>query len=141
MRKKLISVLLVMGMTLSMLAGCGGGDSASETAEETEAAAETSDDFDLLIGVSIRSLDNEYFVFVQEGIEAFAEQLREETGMKVEVQTLLCEYSNDQQINDIKTLIARGGDKCILYVDPNDTTICGSIAEICEEAGVYWGTT
>lgn len=96
----------------------------------------------LLIGVSIRSLDNEYFVFVVDGINAFAEQLRKaRPDLNVEVQVLLCEYSNDQQINDINALIAKGGKNTIIYCDPNDTSICATIAEICEEAGVYWGTT
>ncbi len=155
MKKKLISLLLCAVLMLSVLAGCGSGNTAStgettaggtKAEEKTESTTETatdtksSDDFDLLIGVSIRSLDNEYYVFVSQGIEAFAEQLREETGMKVEVQTLLCEYSNDQQINDIKSLISKGGDRCIIYVDPNDTSICGTIAELCEEAGIYWGS-
>lgn len=160
MRNKLIGLLLCGALLSSSLMGCTDKKTTSadepaattaaqenvqeetkeESAGETAAADNSSGDFDFLIGVSIRSLDNEYFVSVCQGIEAFAQQLREETGMKVEVQTLLCEYSNDKQINDIKSLIAKGGDRCVLYIDPNDASICGTIAELCEKSGVYWGS-
>lgn len=158
MKKNLIGLLLCGVLLSSSVMGCSNqkttpaGDTNTtaqaqsnaqeEKAEEPLTSAENaSEDFDLLIGVSIRSLDNEYFVSVCQGIEAFAQQLREETGMNVEVQTLLCEYSNDKQINDIKSLIAKGKDRCILYIDPNDASICGTIAELCEKSEVYWGST
>ncbi|WP_343248662.1 sugar ABC transporter substrate-binding protein [Diplocloster hominis] len=114
----------------------------TDTQESTEVTQGKEVDDKLLIGVSIRSLDNPYFVSVVDGINMFADQLKEKIGEdNVEVQVSLCEYSDDQQVNDIKAMIAKGGKNTIIYCDPNDAPVAASIAEICEEAGVYWGTT
>lgn len=123
--KKILALICTLVLALSLVG--------------TLALAE--EDNNLLIGVDVRSLDNEYFVFVVDGINAFADRLRaERPDLNVEVQVLLSEYSNEQELSNIKTLIAKGGKNTIIYCDPNETTMCAAIAEVCEEAGVYWGT-
>lgn len=125
------NVMALMAASMLGVTGILGGISACAQEDDT-----------LLIGVSIRSLDNPYFVSVVDGVNMFADQLREVLGEdKVEVQVSLCEYSDEQQVNDIKALIAKGGKNTIIYCDPNDAPVTASIAEICEEAGVYWGST
>lgn len=120
-----------------------------DTAEEmTDAAEKTADGAEgwpayedtIYIGVSIRSLTNPYHVNVSEGAKLLASDLTE-AGYNVEVTVMECNGSDDQQINDIKGLIAKGGQNTVLYVDPNNSSLARSIADICEEAGVYWGAT
>jgi len=89
----------------------------------------------LLVGVSVRSLGNPYHLSVTEGAQMFVDSLPEGSA---ELQILTCEGSDEKQINDIKALIARGGKNTILYVDPNQSPNCAAIAQICEDAGVYW---
>ncbi len=91
----------------------------------------------LTIGVSMRSTSSEYHMQYVAGAQAFADSLPEGTAV---VQMLPCESSDDKQINDIKALIASKGDNVILFVDPNNAPNITAIAEICEDAGVYWSS-
>jgi len=88
-------------------------------------------------GMAIRTLSNPYYLQVKEGGEMFVESQPKGT---MKLQMLISEGSDDKQINDVKALIARGGKNTILYVDPNQAPDAAAIAEICEEAGVYWCT-
>lgn len=87
------------------------------------------------MGVALRSLSNPYHASVVDGAKMFADSLPAGTA---EVQALLCEGSDEKQINDIKALLAAHGKNTILYVDPNQAPDAAEVAEICEEAGVYW---
>lgn len=89
----------------------------------------------LTIAVSMRSTTSEYHMQYVAGAELFAASLPEGTA---EVQMLPCEGNDDKQINDINALIASKGDNMILFVDANNAPNITSIAEACEEAGVYW---
>jgi ABC-type sugar transport system substrate-binding protein len=93
----------------------------------------------IYLGVAIRSLSNPYHVAVKEGAEKLAEDLKA-NGYDVEVNVLLCEGSDDRQVSDIKALIARGGKNTVFYVDPNNAPNSAVIADICDDAGVYWAS-
>lgn len=89
----------------------------------------------LTVAVSIRSMSSEYHMQYVAGAEAFIKSLPAGTA---ELQILPCEANDDKQINDIKALIASKGQNVILFVDPNNAPNVTAIAEICEDAGVYW---
>lgn len=144
--------MLTAALCVSALAGCGSKSEeaaapASDAATEAPAAAaeaETGgDDAEapaasgdkLTVAVSIRSMSSEYHMQYVAGAQAFVDSLPEGTA---EVQVLPCDSNDDKQINDIKALIASKGDNMILFVDPNNAPNITSIAELCEEAGVYW---
>lgn len=152
MKKRLVSMMLTAALCVGTLAGCGSKSEeaaapASDAATEAPAAAaeaETGgDDAEapaasgdkLTVAVSIRSMSSEYHMQYVAGAQAFVDSLPEGTA---EVQVLPCDSNDDKQINDIKALIASKGDNMILFVDPNNAPNITSIAELCEEAGVYW---
>lgn len=93
----------------------------------------------IYLGISVRTLSNPYLVKVKEGAEQLAQDLIA-AGYDVEVSTLLCEGSDEKQVSDIKAFIARGGKNAVLYVDPNNSPTTAVIADICEEANVYWAS-
>lgn len=140
--------MLTAAICVSSLAGCGSKpqettapapDAATEApAAETggdDAEAPTASGDKLTVAVSIRSMSSEYHMQYVAGAQAFIDSLPEGTA---ELQVLPCESNDDKQINDIKALIASKGDNMILFVDPNNAPNITSIAELCEEAGVYW---
>lgn len=154
MKKKVISILLATTLLASVFAGCASkADSEAEATDTTEASEDTPEaeavaedgawpafDGTLYIGVSIRSLANPYHANVVQGAQLLAEDL-EAAGYKTEVTVMECDGNDDQQINDIKGLIAKGGSNTVLYVDPNNASLTRTIAEVCEDAGVYWSAT
>lgn len=87
------------------------------------------------IAVSIRSMSSEYHTQYMAGAEAFLKTLPPGTA---EIQVLPCESNDDKQINDIKALAASKGKNAILFVDPNNAPNITAIAEVCEDAGIYW---
>ena len=148
MKKRLVSIMLTAAICVSSLAGCGSKPQettapAPDAATEAPAAETGGDDSEapaasgdkLTVAVSIRSMSSEYHMQYVAGAQAFIDSLPEGTA---ELQVLPCESNDDKQINDIKALIASKGDNMILFVDPNNAPNITSIAELCEEAGVYW---
>jgi ABC-type sugar transport system substrate-binding protein len=88
----------------------------------------------------IRDLANPYYVQVQKGAELF---LNDAVGEgNYELTMYESGGSDEKQINDAKAFLARVEDgNGILYVDPNNAPNAAVIADLCEEAGVYWNTT
>ena len=117
--KKIIALCLVI-MTVTGFAFANGQGDANEP---------------LTVAVSMRSTSSEYHMQYVAGAKAFVASLPEGTAV---VQMLPCEANDDKQINDIKALIASKGNNVILFVDPNNAPNITAIAEICEDAGVFW---
>ena len=113
----LAAVLLVVG-GIAVLVGCGPAKPQK-----------------VYMGVAIRTLANPYHASVLDGAKMFAASL---PAGKAEVQGLLCEGSDEKQINDIKAFVAAHGKNTILYLDANQAPDAAEVARICEEAGVYW---
>ena len=90
----------------------------------------------LYVGISIRSLTNPYQVTEIEGAQMFVDYLNS-IGQQCELQTLVCDSSDEKQANDVKAFIAKSEGNAILYLDPNDAAITPTIADLCEDAGVY----
>ncbi len=84
---------------------------------------------------AIHSTDNEYWNQEAEGVKLFAKSL---PAGAADVQVLTCDSDDEKQINGIKAFIASHGQDALIYVDPSNAPNTALIAEICEEAGVYW---
>ncbi len=128
MKKNLILILVMLLLIAAVFTGCG----SDEVADGEEVQEK------VYIGLAVRSLTNPYYVQLIEGAEMFINSLPEGAA---ELQVLTSEGSDEKQINDIKALIAKGGQNTIIYLDPNNAPNAAVVAEICEEAGVYWSTT
>jgi ribose transport system substrate-binding protein len=87
------------------------------------------------IGMAIHGTDNEYWNQEAEGGKLFAASLPAGTA---DVQVLTCDGDDAKQLNGIKALIAAKGKDVIFYVDPSNAPNTAAIAEVCEEAQVYW---
>lgn len=87
------------------------------------------------LGVAIHSTDNEYWNQQAEGCKLFAASLPEGA---MEVQILTCDGDDEKQLNGIKAFIASHGRDAMIYVDPSNAPNTAAIAEVCEDAGVYW---
>lgn len=135
--KKMLAAVLVIAMTMCMLIGCK-GESSGESGGDEKAAA-SSEEKTLTIGISVRNIENPYYIQVKEGVEKFCEYIEEkEQNIKFDIQFVACDSSDEQQISDVQSIIARGGKDTIIYIDPNNASVCSSVAKICEDNEVYW---
>lgn len=91
----------------------------------------------IMVGVALHSTDNAYWNEEAEGARLFVESLPEGTA---QVQVLTCDGDDARQLNGIKAFIAANAPNCIIYVDPSNAPNTAAIAEVCEEAGVYWSS-
>ena len=89
----------------------------------------------LTVAMSIRSLTSDYHMQYVAGAQAFIDTLPKGTA---EIKILSCEANDNKQITDIIELIKEKGDNIILFIDPNNARNLVDIANICENAGVYW---
>lgn len=87
------------------------------------------------LGICIHSTDNEIWNQMAEGAAMFAASL---SPGAAEVQILSCYGDEERQISGIKAFIASHGQDAMLFVDPANAPNTAVIAELCEEAGVYW---
>lgn len=87
------------------------------------------------LGCAIHSTDNEYWNQQAEGTKLFAASL---PAGAMEVQVLTCDGDDEKQLNGIKAFIASHGKNAMIYVDPSNAPNTAALAEICEDAGVYW---
>ncbi len=128
--KKFMAMLITVAMLVTAMAGCGSGGSGS-TADGQAAGVKK-----VLIGLSVRGLENPYYVELVDSIKEFS-------AANPGTEVVVMEHKSDEQkqVNDIKSFLARGGKDCVLYVDPQSATINAEIAQLCEDAGVYWTST
>lgn len=109
-----------------LLSGCGsatleGDNTGSETVEEKDAK-------ELVVGVSLSTLNNPFFISVKEGIV----ELAEEKGSEVKV--LDAQDDTSKQSNDIDDLIQQGVD--ILLINPVDSAAVSPAVEAANGAGI-----
>lgn len=141
MFKRIASCFFAALMALS-LASCGksssnstGSAADSPSTVESVVAAAAANGEKVYLGMAIHSTDNEYWLQEAEGGKLFASTLPEGS---IEVQVLTCDGEDEKQLSGIKAFIASHGKNSILYVDPSNAPNTAAIAEVCEEAGVYW---
>ena len=119
----------LLGLTaasLLLLAGCGGatleGDNAESVAVEEKEASE------LVVGASISTLNNPFFVSLEAGITGLAE----ENGTKI----ISVDAQDDtaKQTNDVDDLIQQGVD--VLLINPVDSAAIAPAVEAANSAGI-----
>lgn len=116
--KRTLAALLTLVMMFTLAASVG---SASE-------------DDKIYVGISIGSLESEYWASLAKGAELFVESLPEGKAEAVVMTSL----EPDQQVANIESFITTYGNKGVLFIDPRNLAITVTIAEMCEEAGVYF---
>ena len=96
MKKKLLAMTLASAMCVGMLAGCGGGSSASTDSGDSGASS-SGDAYNISV---IVKLTDGHFNKVMAGAKAYAD---EHDNVKVDIQSPTSATSYDEQVNMIET--------------------------------------
>lgn len=120
MFKKLLTILLVLVLSLSAFAACGG----SEGEGGTDAGAEDG----TVIGFAVSTLSNDFFVMMKDAGDAKAAELG------ITLTTLDAQDSSETQATQVEDFISQGVDLIIL--NPVDSDAIGTSVEACNEAGI-----
>ena len=97
MKKKLLAMTLASAMCVGMLAGCGGGSSASTDGGDSGAGSGSGDAYNISV---IVKLTDGHFNKVMAGAKAYAD---EHDNVKVDIQSPTSATSYDEQVNMIET--------------------------------------
>lgn len=140
MKKKLVSMLLAATMVFTMVA-CGTGEKEEAPAEDAVVEAEKEDEVeeeaeaeapaeesDITIGFSVYDLSNEYFQYMQDGIEEQAAT----AGVTVEYHDQ--KSDENELVTGCQNLIDKGVDA--LVVSPCKPEVMGNIVDSAHEAGI-----
>lgn len=116
MKKKVLSVILLMAMVATMLFGCGSKEDTADEGGDADASTPK-------IGITIQSLKNDYWA----GVMGKLEEVLKEAGWEY---TLIdCEDNAATQVSQIENFITDGCD--FIMVHPSDAA---SVEGICGEA-------
>ncbi|MFV0529458.1 MAG: sugar ABC transporter substrate-binding protein [Lachnospiraceae bacterium] len=131
MKKKVLSVLLVLAMSFS-LAACGSsGSSTDSSATDAAATDESTDDTtttEIKVGFVVKSLADQYWILMQAGATAAAE----ENGVNLTFIAPNSESDVAKQVENIETLTADGVD--VLCIAPsNDETVLPALEQAVSE--------
>lgn len=149
--KKTLAILAAVCL-LACLCACGGTPAPSSAAPAPQSAqpadAQAGDhgasseklNTKLFVGCSVRSFSNPYMVTISEGCEQFCAYL-DSLGQEYEYEVMLNESSTDTQVEQVKAFLAKSNGNAILFCDPNEAAVCGTIAEMVTDAGAYMCTT
>lgn len=118
--------LLGLAMAAFVLTGCGAAtlEGENDTVEEVT----EKDASELVVGVSISTLNNPFFVSLEEGIT----KLADENG--TEIKSLDAQNDTAKQSNDIDDLIQQGVD--ILLINPVDSSAITPAVEAANASGI-----
>ncbi|MBM6615161.1 D-ribose ABC transporter substrate-binding protein [Desemzia sp. RIT804] len=122
--KKLVS-FFVAGLLL--VSGCGAATLEGENTN-TDTAVEEKDASELVVGVSVSTLSNPFFVSLEEGIQNLADE------NDTEIRAVDAQDDSAKQINDIDDLIQQGVD--ILLINPVDSSAITPAVESANTAGI-----
>jgi ribose transport system substrate-binding protein len=120
MRKSILlgAGLLLLSLVLVAPLFAGGGKEAGPTT----------------LAISIRTLSNPYQNNYKVGAEAYGKVV----GLPVDV--LTTEANSQKGLTDIKAEVAKTGGNVVFFIDPNQETDDVAIAQILDQAGVYFLT-
>lgn len=95
----------------------------------------------IIAGVFIRSLTNPYEVELVEGANMFADFFNER-GYNIEIQVYPCDSSDEKQISDLEAFVINEEENTdkIVFMITNTDPLMAEVAEICEDAEVYWAS-
>ncbi len=128
MKKRLLSMILVLAMAASMLMGCTTGTESSDGgSEKTEEKAEKKDGEGYTIGCTVYYM-TEFITLMVDGMEEKAKELG--------CDLVMLDAQNDaqNQITQVENLIAQKVD--IIVVAAVDSDAIVPAIEMCEEAGI-----
>ena len=138
-RRELKTLFLVLTLTGTLLLpGCGSpastssstdtGSSVETQSSKTESASESTGNKKLVVGVSMNTLANPFFVDVKEGVEKAASEL--------DIELYITDAQDDAtiQMKDIENLITKKPD--IIIIDTCDSDAIVSSVEDCNQAGI-----
>ncbi|QKS72545.1 ribose ABC transporter substrate-binding protein RbsB [Paenalkalicoccus suaedae] len=133
MKKVLVWVMFaVVGMFLLACSteAPGSGGNANEDTDNTSnnAAGNDSGDADYTVGFSISTLNNPFFVTLQEGAEAKAEELG------IEIIMVDAQDDDAKQVNDVEDLIQQGVD--VILINPTDSSSVVTAVSSANDAGI-----
>lgn len=131
MKKKVISVLLTMGLVASMLAGCGSSEATTGSGNEsgTEAAkTDSSGSGSIEVGIVLPTKDEPRWLQDQ----AQFEKLLGDAGFTSQV--LFSQGSSATEKTNVETLISKGIK--VLVICPQDATAAAAAVEEAKDAGV-----
>lgn len=100
----------------------------------TGCSKKSAGDNKVYIGVSIASLENEYWASLAKGAELFAQSLPEGAAEVV----VMTASEPDKQLSNIDAFITKYGENGIMFIDPMSGAVTPTIAARCEEAKVYY---
>lgn len=125
MKKKSLSILSILMVTVLVLIGCGAKE---ETAEPDTSNEKASEESGMVFGFTTITNSNEFMVTIQKGIEDKCEEL----GIEV-----ICndpDMDANKQISQVESFIAQGVDAIIM--DPCDADASSPAITKAQEAGI-----
>lgn len=126
MKKRVLSLLLTMGLAASMLIGCGGnGDGSTQTGSNGGSKGGSSD---IEVGIVLPTKDEPRWLQDQ----AQFEKLLGDAGFTSQV--LFSQGSSATEKTNVETLISKGID--VLVICPQDATAAAAAVEEAKKAGV-----
>ena len=136
--KKAIALLLALMMTLCLFAGCGNdastpADDGSTPADDTSTPADDTsapDNSDITIGFIPMNLNNEFYVYMENGARKAAEEL----GVNITVQGSMSGSDVASQLEFIENMIASGVSAIVISPAGSDGLTTG--LQKCQEAGI-----
>lgn len=136
MKKRLLCMVLCVGLVLSMMCGCGLADSSApkEQTQPTKAEGDSekttgeSEEEKIKIGITLYSLKNEFTVRIANAAEVKANELG------IELVVYDGNYDPSTQISQVETMISDGCDGIIL--NPQDAQACAPCVDKAVEAGI-----
>lgn len=132
--KKLLAVLMALVMVMGLCTACANGKDSGK--DDLQKKLDTT----LYVGCSVRMFSNPYMVTINDGCELFCKYL-DSIGQKYVYEVMLNEGSSDTQINQISAFLAKANGNAILFCDPNEAAVCGTIAEMVTDANAFMCTT
>lgn len=141
MRTKTFKTAIILVALICLLSSVWGCVAEQQTttpaAEQTENEAPKQKK--VIAALLNRTLGNAYEVKLAEGVQYFAD-FYNARGANIEVQITPCDSNNEKQINDLKALCAKKDENTdVIFVTMvNEDPLVAEVAEIAEEAGVYW---
>ncbi|MCL2865753.1 MAG: sugar ABC transporter substrate-binding protein [Lachnospiraceae bacterium] len=164
--KKFVAAALAVTMGLLVLVGCT--ETMADVEQEAQETQETQEDADevvvadvdydwanftidpslipqekldttVYLAVSVRGLENPYYITIVDGVEMFTAFL-DSIGQQYELQLLDSGGSNDVEINNMRQFLARAGENAIIYADANESATVPALASAVEGAGALLAT-
>ncbi|WP_423189934.1 D-ribose ABC transporter substrate-binding protein [Alkalibacterium sp. f15] len=124
--KKLIALF---GASALFLGACGTtGLEGNDTGDNGEEGIESVERDEMVVGLSLSTLNNPFFVSLQEGVETAAE------AEGTDVRTVDAQDDTAKQLNDVNDLIQQGVD--VLLINPVDSAAIEPAIESANSAGI-----